>query len=889
MEPATDNDLLTVKLFVPPLPPTQLSRPQLIQRLNEAMARKLTLISAPAGYGKTTLLRAWATQATHPVTWLSLSEAENDPIRFWTYVMAACHTIYTEVDPYIFNQPQLSAPPPLEALLTSFINRLARSPQSFTLIIDDYHLISETAIHRTIRLLLDQQPPQLHLILSSRSDPPLALAARRARGELLELRTVDLRFTTDEVAHWLTHMMHVSLPEPQISALTERTEGWIAALSLAVMSLQESEDGAKQLAQFTGSHRYIIDYLLEEVLAYQPEEIRNFLLATSCLERFTGLLCDALTERNDGQAMLEALERTNLFLIPLDEQRHWYRYHQLFAEALRARAQRELESEQRVRLYRRASDWYAQQGLLNEAIDASLAAADYETAIRLGMMVAPSLMLSGQYYTVNHWLTQLPRAYLSMRPMLCVALAWTQMLLGQQKAALEPLQEAERLFTAQENREGLARVAAFRALLARLQRDGRSAVQWGTQALTLLSEGEQIVRSIALTALGCGYRLQGDVTLAWQTLLEAQAFNERVGNTRGAWACTLLQGEVLALQGQLTQAASFYRRVIEAESNWSILTIEAHIALGTILLEWNELEAASAQLQQALMLSQQYEDDVLLARSALLQARILQANGQNEQAEEAFLRAVILARQSKHPQLLARIQAYQALWWLSQDNQPLVLRWRETCTLTEEEAPDYEQEEIALALIRIQLVQGVTVTAEHLLIPWYELAHKQGRSSSEIELLTLQALACDAQSRVNDALALCHQALLLAQPGRYCRLFIDAGRPMARLLSLLHTQEQGKAVSTYLDQLLKAVNTRQESTVIRAPHTETREPLQEPLSPRERIVLRLLAAGLSSREMADELVVSINTIKTQLKSLYRKLQASSRHEALATAHYWQLL
>jgi len=853
------------------------------------MARKLTLISAPAGYGKTTLLRAWAAQAPHPVTWLSLSEAENDPTRFWTYVIAAGHTIHTEIDPYIFNRPQLPEPPPLEALLTSFINTLARSPQSFTLVIDDYHLITEAAVHRTIRWLLDQQPPQLHLILSSRTDPPLALAARRARGELVELRTADLRFTPEEVAHWLTHVMHLSLPAPQITELTERTEGWIAALSLAVLSLQESADRAKHLAQFTGSHRYIIDYLLEEVLVYQPEEVPTFLLATACLERFTGSVCDALTGRSDGQAMLEALERANLFLIPLDEQRLWYRYHQLFAEALRTRAQRELEGEQRVLLYRRASGWYEQNGLLNEAIDAALAASDYETAVRLGQMVAPSLMLAGQYYTINRWLTQLPRTYLFTRPLLCLALAWTQMLRGHQKAALEPLREAERLFTDQENRAGLARVAAFRALLARLQRDGRSAVHWGTQALTLLSEEEQIVRSVALMALGCGYRLQGDVTLAWQTLLEAQALNEHVGNTRGVWASILLQGEVLGLQGQLTQAINFYQQVIEAEGNWSILTLEAHIALGTILLEWNELEEASAQLRQALTLSQQYENDVLLARSALLQARILQASGQNEQAEEAFLRAVILARQSKHPQLLARIQAYQALWWLSRGNQPLVLRWRETCPLTEEEAPIYEQEEIALTLIRIQLAQGVAVTAERLLIPWHELAHEQGRSGSEIELLALQALACDAQGRVSEALALCHQALLLAQPGRYCRLFIDAGRPMARLLNLLHTQERGKAVATYLDQLLKAVNTRQEDAAIRTPLTETRDPLLEPLSPRERIVLRLLAAGLSSREMANELVVSINTIKTQLKSLYRKLQASSRHEALATAHYWQLL
>jgi LuxR family maltose regulon positive regulatory protein len=396
------------------------------------------------------------------------------------------------------------------------------------------------------------------------------------------------------------------------------------------------------------------------------------------------------------------------------------------------------------------------------------------------------------------------------------------------------------------------------------------------------------MRSISLTALGCGYRLQGNVPLAWQTLLEARTLNEHVGNTRGVWGCTLLLGEVLALQGQLTQAADFYQRVIAAEGIWSILTIEAHIALGTLLLEWNELEEATAQMREALALGQQHEDDVLLAQCALLQARILQAGGQNEQAEETFLRAVLLARQSKHPQLLARIQAYQARWWLTRGNQAAVLRWQETCALSEQEAPTYEQEEIALTLVRVLLAQGEAEPAERILLRWHSLAHEQGRVS-EIELLALLALARDAQGQVSEALALCHQALLLAQAGRYCRLFLEAGRPMSRLLNLLYAQERGKAVAPYLQQLLKVVNVDQADDAAQPPLAGAREPLLEPLSPRERTVLRLLAAGLSSREMADELVVSINTIKTQLKSLYRKLQAGSRQEALTTARYWQLL
>ncbi len=892
MESTSYRELLMTKLSAPPLPPSLLPRPQLIQRLNEAQAHRLTLLSAPAGYGKTTLLRAWAAQAAQPVSWLSLSEAENDPICFWTYVMAACRSVHQEIDLHMLTRLPPSEPAPLEAILISFINLLVLAPQPFTLVLDDYHLITEAAIHRTLRLLLDHQPPQLHVILASRVDPPLALAGRRARGDMVELRTSDVRFTAGEVSTWLTQVLHLSLSASQITALAGRTEGWIAALRLVVLTLQASTDAGEygeHLAHFSGGHRYIIDYLLEEVLARQSEEMRAFLLSTACLDRLTGSLCDALTGRSDGQAMLEVLERANLFLFPLDEQRLWYRYHQLFAEALRERAQRELGSEQRACLYRQASTWYEQHGLLNEAIETALAASDYEMATRLGQVLAPSLWLAGQHYTIDRWLSQLPRAYLLAHPLLCIAQAWTQLLLGHYGAVLEPLREAERLFAANEDREGLARVATIRALLARLQRDGRSAIDWGTQALALLPTEERAARSVALTALGCGYRLWGDVPLAWQTLLEARALNEHAGNTRGAWGCTLLLGEVLALQGQLTQAADFYQQVIEAEGNWSILTSEAHIALGNVLLEWNDLEAATLHVQEALTRSQQHEDDALLAQCALLQARLLQARGRHDQVEDAFLRAVILARQSRHPQLLARIQSYQARWWLAQDNLSGVLRWKETCSLSQEEAPSYEQEEIALTLIRALLAQGEEASAERLLIRWRSLAHEQGRVGSEIELLALLTLAYDAQGRESEAVALLHQVILLGQAGRYCRLFLDAGRPMARLLNLLHTQERGKAVASYLDRLLKMVNVGYVNDASQTPIVRTCAPLLEPLSPRERTVLRLLAAGLSSREMADELILSINTIKTQLKSLYRKLQASSRQEALATARYWQLL
>lgn len=881
-------DLVSTKLSVPGLPATLLPRPQLMNRLNDALAHKLTLLSAPAGSGKTLLLRQWAMHLPLPVSWLSLTEDDNDPVRFWSYMVAACQRAQAPVGKRMMALLQPPDPPPLEAVLPLLINDLASISQPFVLILDDYHVITESAIHQTLRWFLDQLPPLLHLVLASRTDPPLALARRRVRHELVELRMNDIRFTQEEAQEWFTHLLRLPLASTQMTLLMERTEGWAAALHLAALSLQGSSDLSQTLADFTGSHRHVIDYLVEEVLAHQPEEIRSFLLATAFLDRLTGSLCDALTERTDGLMMLETLERAGLFLLSLDEQRQWYRYHHLFAEVLRVCAAQEIGNEQRARLARRASGWYEQHNQFFEAVEMALSAAEYETAIRLGFSVVPRLLITGQHATVARWIEQVPGTLRSSRPLLCLALAWTRLLLGQRTLALESLREAEQGFALSQDRQGLGQVATVRALLARLERDGASAIQWGQVALALLAEEALPQRCLSTIVLGYGYRLQGEVTLAQQTLLQARLLGQQIDNKGVLSGAMLLQGEVLTLQGRLSQAIDYYQQVIAEGETWMHLAIEASLALGALLLEWRELDAATAQLERALRLSHQYEETTLVARTVLLQARLLQARASSEQIEEAFWRAVVLARQSKQAQLLASALAYQVRWWVLQGNLEAARQFQDTCGLTAEQAPHYEQEEVALTLVRVLLAQGLTAEARQLLERWLAFAVMQGRTQSQVEILTLLALAADAQGQLTEAVALLRQALLLASEGRYCQIFAQEGPALSRLFHLLEPQVRGKVSASYLERVLAALPASQ-PVASPPPSSGTHLPLLSPLTPREYKVLRLLAAGLSLREIASELVVSLNTIKTQVQSLYRKLDANSRKSALLAAHAWQLL
>ena len=527
--------ILATKLYIPPPRPNVVLRPRLITRLNEGLHGRLTLISAPAGFGKTTLLSEWIAGCKWPVAWLSLDESDNDPSQFLTYLVAALQTIDNDMGAGMLSILQSPQPRPAELFLTSLINAVAQAPQEFILALDDYHRIEARPIHNALTFLLDHLPPQMHLAIVSRSDPPLPLARLRGQRTLTELRAADLRFTPDEAATFLNQVMRLDLSAADVAALETRTEGWIVGLQMAALSMQGRADTASFIRAFTGSHRFIIDYLVEEVLQRQVERVRDFLLQTSILDRLSGPLCDAVSGQGDGRAMLEALERGNLFVVPLDEERHWYRYHHLFADMLQARLTREQPDQAPLR-HRRASEWYEQNGLPSDAIRHALAAEDFERAADLVELAWPAMRRSRQEATVLGWVKALPDKLIRARPVLSVVSAWALLDGGELEAAEARLRDTERwLGTAADMRErpeapsagmGVAEmvvvdqeqfrslpasIANARAYRAQALGDVAGTVTYARRALDLLPEGDYYERGTTAALLGLAYWASGNL------------------------------------------------------------------------------------------------------------------------------------------------------------------------------------------------------------------------------------------------------------------------------------------------------------------------------------------------------------------------------------------
>jgi LuxR family maltose regulon positive regulatory protein len=907
------------KLSVPFVRPSLVARAGLSEKLDEGLGDKLTLLSAPAGFGKSTLLSSWIGELSddgRPVAWLSLDPVDNDPARFWRYFVTAVDRLQPgsgETALALLGSPQT---PPIEAILTTLLNEVGDLDADSVLVLDDYHLIESRAIHEALTFLIDHLSPRIHLVIATRADPPLPLPRLRARGEMTELRADDLRFTLEDAAMFLNRVMGLELSAEDIAELEGRTEGWIAGLQMAALAMTGRDDVPGFIASFTGSNRHVVDYLAEEVLGRQPEELRTFLLETSILDRMCALLCNAVIGHADGQTTLERLEHANLFVIALDDERRWYRYHHLFADVLRQRLLQEYP-DLPPELHQRASGWFEEEGLVSEAINHALAAQDWERAVRLIESDGITVVLNRQVQTMLGWIDRIPEELARERPALCTIRALALVLSNRPDAAEASLREAERYLgenpTTDQARTILGRAAVIRAAIARSSGDLERCVAMGRRALELLPETESTGLAAARTNAALAYQMSGNVAPANERALEEVAASFRAS---GAQEMLLRSVDFLArlrtLQGRLRAAAATYEESARVASGGDGLrgTVNSaayHVGLGDIHREWNDLDSAEGHLRRGVELftgTLSVDADVV-THGYLSLARLQQARGRHADAQATLRKFADLARQRNFFSLLtARGETAQARLALAQDDLPAAVGWAEASGLGSGDEPSYPREEQYLTLSRALIAQGRLGTMDSclddalgLLDRLFGAAEGAGRTGSVIEILALRALALQARRESSEALDVLERCLVLAEPEGYVRVFVDEGVPMAALLSeILKRRRTGsrnarrRAVSVYARRLLVAFESPYTSTESPVGRTsESDLPLFDPLTTREREVLKLIAEGLSNREIASRLFIATSTVKGYVHSLLRKLEADSRTKAISRARELHLL
>ncbi len=827
------SPLLETKLYIPRWRPGLVSRPRLIERLNRGIDRKLTLVSAPAGFGKTTLLAEWlaATPATErPAAWVSLDQSDNDPALFWAYFIAALQTIRSGVGQSALSLLHSPQPPPIESVLTILINEINAIEIDFALILDDYHVIDAQPVHSAIGFFLDHLPPRMHLVIASRADPPLPLARLRGRGESTELRASDLRFTPDEAAAFLNDVMGMDLTAGDVAALETRTEGWIAGLQLAALSMQGRDDVAGFIKAFSGDDRYIVDYPVEEVLQRQPERVRSFLLQTSILDRLSGPLCDAVTDEEEGKALLETLERGNLFVVPLDDKRHWYRYHHLFADVLRAHSMEE-QPDQAPTLHRRASEWYEHNGLRADAVRHALAAEDFEWAAGLIELAWPILDRGFGHATFIGWVKALPDGLVRARPVLSAGYAWALLIGGKLEAAEARLRDAERwLDTATgtwerpeapsaemvvADEEGLrylpGTIATARAFHAQAIGDVPGAEKYARRALDLLPEGDYFHRAIPTGLLGLAYWARGDLEAAHRSFSDSRENMRMAGDVLLTINGTAGLAYITIAQGRLHEAVSLYEQSLQlvAELGEPVPegTADLYVGLSEPLLEQGDLEAATRHLLRSEELGEQAAQDAYQYRWRVARARLKEVQGDLDGALDLLDDAERVYTGGVVPNVRP-VAALRARVWIAQGRLTQALRWARERGLSTDDDLSYlvEFEHVTLARVLIasyksDRVERSVLEAMGLLDRLLKAAEDGGRTGSEIEILVLQALAHEAQGDVSRGLDPLERALSLAEAESYVQVFADEGEPMRTLLR--QAAAQGIA-NSYTQRLLSA-------------------------------------------------------------------------------------
>jgi LuxR family transcriptional regulator, maltose regulon positive regulatory protein len=872
------------------------------------------LVSAPAGFGKTTLLAEWLSSGPAAPTdersaaWLSLDGGDNHPASFWTYVIAALRTVAPGIGADALALLQASQPPAIETMLTTLVNDLGSVANDIVLVLDDYHVIDSLDVQEGMTFLLDHLPVRLHLVIGSRADPALPLARLRVRGELVEVRAADLRFTPDEAAAYLNGVMGLALTAQDMAALEGRTEGWIAALQLAALSLQGRDDVAAFIAGFAGDDRYIVDYLVEEVLHRQSDGVHSFLLHTSILGRLSGPLCDAVTGQGGGKAMLEALDRGNLFLVPLDDRRRWYRYHHLFADVLHARLLDE-QPDQVPDLHRRASMWYEQNGEHSVAIQHALAGEDFERAADLVELALPAIRRDRQEATARGWLEALPDAVIKVRPVLSINYAGVLLLCGDLEGIDARLLDAERWLATAPDKGDLPgtpstemvvldveefgrlprSIAMYRAALALGQGDVASTMTLAQRALDLAAPDDHLGRAAPSGLLGLAHWASGELEAGHRAYAECMASLRRAGHIADTFGCAVALADIRIAQGRLREAMRTYEQALQLASTQDgpVLrgTSDMYVGMSALHRERDDLPAARQQLLRGQELGEHVGLPQNPYRWRVAMARIREAEGDLDGALDLLNEAERLYTADFFPNVRP-VPAMTARVWVAQGRLGDALGWAREQGLSVADDLSYLREfehvtlaRALLAQYKIERSEPALYEATGLLERLLEAAERGDRPGSVIEILVLLALAQQMLGNIPAALVPLERALAIAEPEGYVRRFVDEGPPMAVLLET--AAEQGIAPN-YARRLLSAFGNTEDITT-------TEQVLIEPLSGRERDVLRLLATDLDGPDIARELVVSLNTVRTHTKNIYAKLGVNNRRAAVRRAEELDLM
>ena len=891
--------ILQTKLIIPLLHPNLVSRSRLTNQIETGVqfSHKLTLVAAPAGFGKTTVVSAWVHQNQRNVAWFSLDEGDNEVTVFWTYVIASIRTVLPAFAETIFTALTASPPAPLDNILPILVNELAELEAPLVLVLDDYHVIANQEIHDSISFLLDHQPQQFHLVIATRADPPLPIARIRAQRCLTELRAEDLRFTEIETQMLLNEMMGLELTDEDVKVLEKRTEGWGVGLLLAAQSMQGRRDKHAFIAAFSGSQHYILEYLVEEVLKRQSEEARKFLLQTSILDRLSGPLCDVVVGGNSSESTIQELSKENLFIIPLDQDHIWYRYHHLFADLLVNFLRKEFAREEILELHRRASQWYQETGEHDKAVKYALSGQDFEGAADLIEQIVDQVIARGQVKTLLGWIEAIPEEVIKSRPRLLMHQGWVVFLSGRVTLASQILQQAKHALTSilEGNDKNLlhGRLSAMLATITVLTRDITGALVEAQEALANLPEDEFIFRARATRVLGVSYMFLGEMKQALENLEQARSLALAGQNKFLASEILSQMGTVRKHQGMLSLAVDVYQQILNLyeQPETAPPACLGYVGLAEIALERNDLRNADSYLNRGIDLCLKSHIGYALQPAYLIGGLLKYAQCDKVGAQETIQKGEDLSRagggslesrlglawfQTRLYLLFGELE--KARDWATGKLLPSSWSFHEMPILLDE----MHQSLLARVYLKSGEFEKVLDIYEHI----YPQAEKSGRLARVIELSLFKAIVLNKMGKLDDALAVFKKCLALTESEGYLRLFLELGQDVADLLQ--KTQVEGKH-GEYVSKLLAAFNGQQVGVKGDAVKLPSQGGLIEPLTERELEVLRLMCEGHSNQDIADTMIVSVNTVKKHTSNIYGKLGVRNRAQAVLRAREIKLI